>query len=181
MRKRERLNMLKFEMSEMKKFSVVELDEKYGVDESDFVESGVYKIEIGSRGEVESVSKVEVIDGVFEVESVEEILNSMDEESRDEMSEWVDVEKRYDGVVEMIIGDEMGYDFVRVEVEVDEEDVFENGELIIEEVSNDEDDDRGVLVYSYNGKYVVMSFDIGGSLCEMDVYESLDKVKNILK
>ena len=45
--------MLKFEMSEMKKFSVVELDEKYGVDESDFVESGVYKIEIGSRGEVE--------------------------------------------------------------------------------------------------------------------------------
>ena len=113
---RERLNMLKFEMSEMKKFSVVELDEKYGVDESDFVESGVYKIEIGSRGEVESVSKVEVVGGVFEVESVEEILNSMDEESRDEMSEWVDVEKRYDGVVEVIIGDEMGYDFVRVEV-----------------------------------------------------------------
>ena len=37
--------------------------------------------------EVESVSKVEVVDGVFEVESVEEILNSMDEESRDEMSE----------------------------------------------------------------------------------------------
>ena len=108
--------MLKFEMSEMKKFSVVELDEMYGVDESDFVESGVYKIEIGSRGEVESVSKVEVVGGVFEVESVEEILNSMDEESRDEMSEWVDVEKRYDGVVEVIIGDEMGYDFVRVEV-----------------------------------------------------------------
>ena len=40
----------------------------------------------------------------------------MDEESRDEMSEWVDVEKRYDGVVEVIIGDEWGYDFVRVEV-----------------------------------------------------------------
>ena len=27
------------------------------------------------------------------------------------------------------------------EIEVDEEDVFENGELIIEEVSKDEDDD----------------------------------------
>ena len=180
MRKRERLNMLKFEMSEMKKFSVGDVDDKYGVDESDFVESGVYKIEIGSRGEVESVSKVEVIDGVFEVESVEEILNSMDEESRDEMSEWVDVEKRYDGVVEVIIGEENGYDFVRVEVEVDEEDVFENGELIIEEVSNEEGDDSGVLVYSYNGKYVVMSFDFGGSLCELDVYESLDEVKEVL-
>ncbi len=164
--------MLKFEINEMREFSVDELREKMIVEYSDFVESGVYKIEIGSRGEVESVSKVEVIDGVFEVESVEEILNSMDEESRDEMSEWVDVEKRYDGVVEVIIGEENGYDFVRVEVEVDEEDVFENGELIIEEVSNDEDDDSGVLVYSYNGKYVVMSFDIGGSLCEMDVYES---------
>ena len=110
------MNRLKFEMSEMKKFSVVDVDDKYGVDVDDFVESGVYKIEIGSRGEVESVSKVEVIDGVFEVESVEEILNSMDEESRDEMSEWVDVEKRYDGVVEVIIGEENGYDFVRVEV-----------------------------------------------------------------
>ena len=164
-------------MSEMKKFSVVELDEKYGVDESDFVESGVYKIEIGSRGEVESVSKVEVVDGVFEVESVEEILNSMDEESRDEMSEWVDVESRYDGVVEVIIGDEMGYDFVRVEVEVDEEDVFENGELIIEEVSNDEDDDSGVLVYSYKGKYVVMSYDFGGSLCNVEEYNSLNEIE----
>ena len=40
----------------------------------------------------------------------------MDEEDRESMSEWVDVEKRYDGVVEMIIGDELGYDFVRVEV-----------------------------------------------------------------
>ena len=67
------------------------------------------------------------------------------------------------------------------EIEVDEEDVFENGELIIEEVSNEEGDDSGVLVYSYNGKYVVMSFDFGGSLCEMDVYESLDDVKKLLE
>lgn len=66
------------------------------------------------------------------------------------------------------------------EIEVDEEDVFENGELIIEDVSKDEDDDSGVLVYSYKSKYVVMSFDIGGSLCECDMYESLDEVKKML-
>ena len=38
----------------------------------------------------------------------------------------------------------------------------------------------GVLVYSYKSKYVVMSFDIGGSLCECDMYESLDEVKKML-
>ena len=66
------------------------------------------------------------------------------------------------------------------EIEVDEEDVFENGELIIEEVSKDEDDDSGVLVYSYKDVYVLMSFDFGGSLCELDVYSSLDEVKEVL-
>jgi hypothetical protein len=111
--------MIKFEMSEMKKFDDEMLEENYDFklrewDES--FESGVYKIEIGSRGLVEDVVKVEVVDGVFEVESVEEILNSMDEEDREEMREWVDVEKRYNGVVEVIIGDELSYDFVRVEV-----------------------------------------------------------------
>ena len=101
-------------MSEMKKFSVVELDEKYGVDESDFVESGVYKIEIGSRGEVESVSKVEVVDGVFEVESSEELLDSCkDEEEREEMEDWVYVELD-DGVVNVCVFEEYGYDFYRV-------------------------------------------------------------------
>ena len=68
-----------------------------------------------------------------------------------------------------------------LEIEVDEEDVFENGVLVVEDVSNDEDDDSGVLVYSYKDVYVLMSFDFGGSLCELDVYESLDEVKNILK
>ena len=96
------------------------------------------------------------------------------------MEDWVYVEMN-NGVVEVCEFEEFGYDYYRVEVEIDEEDVFENGELIIEDVSSDVDDDSGVLVYSYNGKYVVMSFDFGGSLCEMDVYESLDEVKNILK
>ena len=67
-----------------------------------------------------------------------------------------------------------------LEIEVDEEDVFENGVLVVEDVSNEEGDDSGVLVYSYNGKYVVMSFDFGGSLCECDVYSSLDEVKEVL-
>ena len=67
-----------------------------------------------------------------------------------------------------------------LEIEVDEEDVFENGVLVVEDVSNEEGDDSGVLVYSYNGKYVVMSFDFGGSLCELDVYSSLDEVKEVL-
>ena len=68
-----------------------------------------------------------------------------------------------------------------LEIEVDEEDVFENGVLVVEDVSNEEGDDSGVLVYSYKDVYVLMSFDFGGSLCELDVYESLDEVKNILK
>ncbi len=65
-------------------------------------------------------------------------------------------------------------------VEIDEDDVFENGVLVVEDVSKDEDDDSGVLVYSYKSKYVVMSFDIGGSLCECDMYSSLDEVKEVL-
>ena len=52
------------------------------------------------------------------------------------------------------------------EIEVNEEDVFENGVLVIEDVSNEEGDDSGVLVYSYKDVYVLMSFDFGGSLCE---------------
>ena len=67
-----------------------------------------------------------------------------------------------------------------IDFEVDEDDVFENGELIIEDVSSDVDDDSGVLVYSYKGKYVVMNFDYGGSLCECDVYSSLDEVKEMM-
>ena len=67
------------------------------------------------------------------------------------------------------------------EIEVDEEDVFENGVLVVEDVSNEEGDDSGVLVYSYKDVFVLMSFDFGGSLCEMDVYESLDDVKKLLE
>ena len=67
-----------------------------------------------------------------------------------------------------------------LEIEVDEEDVFENGVLVVEDVSNEEGDDSGVLVYSYKDVFVLMSFDFGGSLCELDVYSSLDEVKEVL-
>ena len=71
--------MLKYEMSELKEVSVDELLKIIGWDISDWFEgevfeSGVYKIEVGSRGEIEGVSKVDVVDGVFEVKSVEEML-----------------------------------------------------------------------------------------------------------
>ncbi len=111
--------MIKFEMSEMKKFDDEMLEENYDFklrewDES--FESGVYKIEIGSRGLVEDVVKVEVVDGVFEVESVEEILNSMDEEDRESMREWVDVELN-NGIVSKVIGDELCFDFVKLVID----------------------------------------------------------------
>ena len=193
--------MLKFKIEDLKVVSVEELSENMFIEECDFeidgkVESGVYKIDVGSRGEIENISKVEVIDGVFEVESKEEfmervlkdyvlyrdgeVINEKEiEEYKEELDEWVYVELD-DGVVRMCESEESGYDIFMVDFGVDEEDVFENGELIIEDVSSDVDDDSGVLVYSYNGKYVVMNFDYGGSLCECDVYESLDEVKEMM-
>ena len=77
----------------------------------------MFRIEVGSRGEIEDVVKVEVIDGVLEVESVEEILNSMDEEDREGMRDWVDVEfDERNGIVMKSIGDELCFEYVRVEV-----------------------------------------------------------------
>jgi hypothetical protein len=123
MMKRER-NMMKFKIEDMKVFSDESFEERFGFevsewDESDesFKESGVFRIEVGSRGEIEDVVKVEVIDGVLEVESVEEILNSMDEEDREGMRDWVDVEfDERNGIVMKSIGDELCFEYVRVEV-----------------------------------------------------------------
>ena len=90
--------MLKFEINEMREFSVDELREKMVVEYSDFVESGVYKMEFDSN-ELLSVSKVEVIDGCFEV---------IDEER--------DYIEMRDGFVNCVVDDEYGYDFYRVSV-----------------------------------------------------------------
>ena len=66
------------------------------------------------------------------------------------------------------------------ENEVNEEDVFENGVLVIENVSKDIDDDSGVLVYSYKNKFILMSFDFGGSLCNVEEFDNIDEVKEVL-
>ena len=95
-------------VNEMVEMSIEDVISRGGYDISEWFEvfeSGVYKVNYGSRGEVEEVVKVEVKDGVFEVESEEEILNSMDEESREEMKEWVVVELD-DGVLCISRGEE---------------------------------------------------------------------------
>ena len=103
----------------MKVVSVDELCEKYygGLLEEDFDSgSGVYKIEVGSRGEIEGVSKIDVVDGVFEVKSREELLDSCEsEDEREYMENWVYVEMS-DGVVEVCEFEEYGYDYYRVRV-----------------------------------------------------------------
>ena len=118
--------MLKFEVSELKEFSVDELRKIMLVDYSDFSESGVYKIG-------EDVSKVEVIDGVFEVESGEEfkkrmldgyelykdgvVINEKEiEEYKEELDEWVYVEM-FEGVVCMCESEESGYDIVKLVID----------------------------------------------------------------
>ena len=107
-------------MSELREFSVKELcDEKYfgGLERDDFDGSGVYKIEVGSRGEIEGVSKIDVVDGVFEVKSVEEMLDSCEsEDEREYMKEWVDVEL-FEGVVVVVEFEEYGYDYVKLVID----------------------------------------------------------------
>ena len=114
------IEMLKFEMSELREFSVKELcDNKYfgGLENDDFDGNGVYKIEVGSRGEIEEVSKVEVVDGVFEVKSEEELLDSCEcEEEREEMEDWVSVEM-FEGVVSVCEFEEYGYDYVKIMID----------------------------------------------------------------
>ena len=92
------------------------------------------------------------------------------------MSEVMSKDVKYYVDGEFCIDDE-DYEYYKVEVEIDEEDVIENGELIIEDVSNEEVDDSGVLVYSYKCKYVVMSYDFGGSLCNVEEYNSLNEIE----
>ena len=113
--------MIKYKIEDLREVSVDELLKIIGWDISDWFEgevfeSGVYKIEFGSRGEIEEVEKVEVKDGVFEVMSREELLDSCkDEEEREEMEDWVYVEMS-DGVVNVCEFEEYGYDYYKVRV-----------------------------------------------------------------
>ena len=106
--------MIEFNESDLREFGTNELVEFVGGDIGVFndLESGVFKIEMGSRGEIEEVSEVKVIDGVFSVESEEELLMGVDEESREWMSEWVCVEMS-DGVVNVSLSEESGFDIVK--------------------------------------------------------------------
>ena len=152
-----RLDMMKKEL-DMLKMKLSKMDEwMVGLDVS---ESGLYKIKLDDDSRVIESVKVDSID--------EEVVKYSDDELG----------------YEFFIGDEYEYWNVEVDMDgdnIDEEDVFENGVLVVEDVSEDDFDDSGVLVYSYKGKYVLMNFDIGGSLCECDVYESLDEIKCCVK
>ena len=156
--------MLKFEINEMREFSVDELREKMVVEYSDFDSSGVYKIEFDSN-ELLSVSKVEVIDGCFSV---------IDEER--------DYIEMRDGFVNCVVDDEYGYDFYRV-------DVMDKNDRLIELVSDskvemdivEEEVEENCDLYKvksgeYKDWYVLMCYDYGDSLCDIEV----DKNKNNL-
>ena len=145
-----RLDMMKKEL-DMKKMKLSVLDEFWMVG-LNVKESGLYKIKLDDDNNV--------IKG-WKVDSVEE-----------EVEKYSDEELGY----EFWVGDEYEYWNVEVDMDwdnIDEEDVFENGVLVVEDVSEDDFDDSGVLVYSYKGKYVFMSFDIGGSLGGIEVYDNL--------
>ena len=122
MKLKREIEMLKFEMKDLREFSEDDLVKMIGWDISDWFEgevykSGVYKIEFGCRGEIEDVSKVEVVDGVFEVKSREELLDSCeDEEEREEMEYWCYVEM-FEGVVSVCEFEEYGYDYVKLMID----------------------------------------------------------------
>ena len=112
-------------VNELRVFGVNDLCEKLlgRVEVEDFDSSGVYKIEVGCRGEVEEVSKIDVVDGKFVVESKEEymkrVLEEYDREDvddyRKDLEYWVDLEL-IDGVLKMYKNEEDGFDVYRVEV-----------------------------------------------------------------
>lgn len=118
--------MIKFKIEDLKVMSIDDLRKNMFIDECDFSESGVYKIG-------EDVSKVDVIDGVFEVESGEEfkkrmlegyelykdgvVINEKEiEEYREELDEWVYIEM-VEGVVRMVESEENGYDIVKLVID----------------------------------------------------------------
>ena len=97
--------MIKFKIEDLREVSVDELMEKLCVERDDFIDDGVYKN-----------STYEVKDGVFEVMSREELLDSCnDEEEREEMEDWVYVELD-SGVVNCCVFEEYGFDYYRVRV-----------------------------------------------------------------
>ena len=83
----------------------------------DKMENGVYKIEMGCRGELEDVKKCDVVDGMIEVMSEKDIISEMDGDdefvSSYLMESGLEVDKNmwYEGWC-----DELYFIYVRVEV-----------------------------------------------------------------
>ena len=138
------------EEMKMIKMKLVDMNEwMVGLDVS---ESGLYKIKLDDDNNVVECVKVDRVE--------------------EEVEKYVKEELGY----EFWIGDEYEYWNVEVDMDwdnIDEEDVFENGVVVVEDVSKEEGDDSGVVVYSYKERFVFMSFDIGGSLGGIEVYDSL--------
>ena len=120
-----RLDMMKKEL-DMLKMKLSKMDEwMVGLDVS---ESGLYKIKLDDDNNVIESVKVD--------------------EVKEEVNKYVDGELEY----EFWVGDEYEYYNVEVDMDwdnIDEEDVFENGVLVVEDVSEDDFDDSGVLAVSY--------------------------------
>ena len=116
--------MLKIKVDEMKVFSVSGVVDLFGVDSNDIVESGVYSIRSEDRGDVVSVDRVEVVDGMFEVENRREMINMLmkdiggDEGMLEYFEEFVFsyMNSEYDGVYSIGLSEEDGIDIVKVEV-----------------------------------------------------------------
>ena len=105
----------------VEKLDVWNLDELEKEVREEFVrsemKSGVYKIEIGSRGELEDVNKCDVVDGMIEVMGEKDIISEMDGDdefvSSYLMEKGIEVDKNmwYEGWC-----DELYFIYVRVEV-----------------------------------------------------------------
>ena len=129
------MNVVKIE--DLKMFSSDDVVSLFGVDSSDVVDGGVFKIysenDRGGDGVI-SVESVEVVDGVFEVLSKDEMMLEMLEEFeifvdgdsnkwkmigeyKEELVEYVcsEMNSEYDGVYSICISEDEGYDIVKVE------------------------------------------------------------------
>ena len=106
------MNVIKFK-SGVSVVRLVEIDDGFEV--SDFEKSGVYRIEVGSRGVIESIEWLNN-DGVVNLRSEEELCNG-DEERR----EWcesgeIGYLEEVEGYFE-ILGEEFKYEYLNVIVE----------------------------------------------------------------
>ena len=118
------MNVVKIE--DLKKFSVSEVCDLFGVESSDVVDGGVYNIRSYNDrglGGVESVERVGVVNGEFKIEDKDEMIDMLMkdiggfDEDLEYMEEFVDsgMSIEYDGVYSIIISEDEGYDIVMVE------------------------------------------------------------------